>query len=64
MARYRGHNIYISDSHGFGKPEFEHLTIFTIDVTGKDGTYAVSTWEDCHNIEEAIGKALEGAELI
>ena len=63
-ATYKGHSIYISSDHGFGKARYNHLTRFNIDVKGADGLYAVQSYEDFHTIKDAIRYALKGACLI
>lgn len=63
-ATYKGHDIYVSTTHGFGKPKYDHLKRYTIEVIGKDGMYAVNTYDDFHTMEDAIRYALKGALLI
>lgn len=64
-ASYKGMTIYVSSDHGFGKPEYKHLTRYYIEVSNnKNGILDVDTWEDCHTMRDAIRKALEGACLI
>jgi predicted dehydrogenase len=63
-ATYKGHDIYVSTNHGLGKPKYDHLKRFNIEVHGKDGTLAVDTYDDYHTIEDAIREALIGACLI
>lgn len=63
-ATYKGCSIRVSSDHGFGEAKLEHLTRFNIDVEGKDGDYLVETYEDFHNIRDAIRHALIGACLI
>lgn len=64
VATYKKHSIFISSNHGFGKPKYDHLTRFNIDVKGEDGLYAVQSYEDSHTIKDAIRYALKGACLI
>lgn len=64
-AKYKGKLIYITSIHGLGKPQYEHLTRFNIDVKDiKTGMLDVQSYEDCHEIRDAIRKALEGACLL
>ena len=64
-ATYKGKRIIISTNHGFGKPKYDHLERFNIDVIDiKTGMYDVETYEDFHEIRDAIRYALEGAMLI
>lgn len=64
-ANYKGKRIYITSDHGFGRPEFPHLTRYLIDVVDiKSGMYDVETYDDCHDIKDAIRIALKGACLI
>lgn len=60
-AYYKNHSIYVSDDHGHGKPKEKKLTRFHIEVNDPRGCYAVNTWEDLPNINDAIISALEGA---
>ena len=62
LATYKGHTIYVSYNHGLGKPDYDFLTRYNLEVThNKSGHLAVDTWEDCHTKEDAIRKAMEGA---
>lgn len=64
-ATYKGKQINITTEHGFGDPEFNHLKRFNIDVIDiETGMYDVQTYEDCHEINDAIRYALKGACLI
>lgn len=64
-ATYKGKKIIISTDHGFGKPKHDHLERFNIDVIDiKTGIYDVETYEDFHEIRDAIRYALKGAMLI
>lgn len=64
-ATYKGKRIIISTNHGFGIPKYDHLERFNIDVIDiKTGMYDVETYEDFHEIRDAIRYALEGAMLI
>lgn len=64
-ARYKGKTIQITTDHGFGEPKYDHLKRFMIDVwDDKTGMNDVSTYEDCHCIEDAIREALIGACLL
>lgn len=64
-ATYKGKRIIISTNHGFGKPKYDHLERFNIDVIDiKTGMYDVETYEDFHEIRDAIRYALKGAMLI
>lgn len=61
-AKYKGKRIVISTSHGFGKPKYEHLKRFVIDVIDiKTGLKDVDSYEDFHDIRDAIRYALVGA---
>ena len=62
-ARYKSHDIYITTYHGHGKPKHEHLNRYDITVR-LNGSYAVDTYEDFHNIKDAIRYALKGALLL
>lgn len=65
IATYKGKRFYISNDHGFGEPEYEHLTRFNIDVTDiATGWYDVTTWEDFHSIRDAIHYALKNSLLL
>lgn len=64
-AVYKGKQIIISTNHGFGKPKFEHLRRYIIDVIDiKTGLRDVNTYKDCHTMHDAIRYALKGACLI
>lgn len=64
-ATYKGHDIHITSVHGHGKPRYEHLTRYDIEVRIKGcGIADVSTWEDFHTMQDAIRYALKGACLI
>ena len=65
FATYKGKQIIISSDHGLGKPRYDHLTRFCIDVIDiKTGLRDVDSYEDCHDIKDAIRLALQGACLI
>lgn len=64
-ATYKGKKINITKYHGFGKPKYEHLTRYMIDVVDmKTGLKDVDTYEDFHEIKDAIRYALQGAMLL
>ena len=64
-ATYKGHDIHVTSDHGHGKPKYDHLTRYDIEVRVVDsGIMDVSTWEDFHTIQDAIRYALRGACLI
>lgn len=64
-ATYKGKQINITTDHGFGKPKYEHLKRFMIDVIDiETGMVDVQSYEDCHEIKDAIRYALKGACLI
>lgn len=64
-ATYKGKIIYITTDHGFGKPEFDHLNRYMINVMDeKTGMYDVDAVKDFHDIKDAIRYALKGAKLI
>lgn len=61
FAEYKGKQIIISSYHNLGKPKLEHLTRFNIDVIDiKTGINDVDTYEDCHDIRDAIRYAIAG----
>lgn len=65
QATYKGKEIYISTEHSLGKPKYEHLKRFNIDVQDMNtGMYDVQTYQDFHDINDAIRYALKGACLI
>ena len=65
QATYKGKQINITTDHGFGKPEFGHLKRFNIDVIDiETGMSDVQTYEDFHEINDAIRYALKSACLI
>jgi len=64
-ANYKSKRIYITTDHGFGKPQYNHLKRFSIDVVDiKTGMYDVQSYQDCHTIRDAIIYALKGAMLV
>ena len=64
-ATYKGKLIIISTDHGFGKPRWEHLKRFNIDVKDiETGMLDVQSYEDFHDMRGAIISALKGACLI
>ena len=64
-ATYKGKQISITTDHGFRDPKYDHLKRFMIDVTDiNTGMYDVQTYEDCHEINDAIRSSLKGACLI
>ena len=63
-ATYKKHNIYISTDHGFGSAAYPHLNRYAISVRGEDGGYAVYSFEDLHNMRDAIRYALKESLLI
>ena len=65
QATYKGKRIVISTNHGFGKPKYDHLKRYIIDVKDiKTGMYDVQSYEDFHTMRDAIRSALIGACLI
>lgn len=65
QATYKGKQINITTDHGFGEPEFYHFKRFNIDVIDiETGMSDVQTYEDFHDINDAIRYALKGACLI
>lgn len=61
-ANYKHVKIVITTDHGFGKPDFDHLTRYSIDVYGREnGIYDVEAVKDFHTMKDAIRYALEGA---
>lgn len=64
-ANYKGKRIYISTSQEFGKPQYDHLKRFLIDVVDiKTGIHNVHAYKDLHTIRDAIIYALKGAMLV
>ena len=64
-ATYKGREIDITTDHGHGKPKYAHLERYDITVTHiKSGGYDVDTYEDLHNMRDAIRYALKGACLL
>ena len=64
-ATYKGKQINITTDHGFGKPKFDHLKRFMIDVIDiKTGMYDVQSYEDFHDMRDAIRYALKGSCLL
>ena len=64
-ATYKGKRIIISTNHGFGKPQYNHLKRYCIDVVDiKSGMKDVDAYQDCHTMRDAIRYALIGACLI
>lgn len=65
IATYKGKQLYISTNHSLGEPKFAHLKRFDIVVTDlESGMLDVQTYEDFHEIKDAIRYALIGACLI
>ncbi|HHX68962.1 MAG TPA: hypothetical protein GX708_13025 [Gallicola sp.] len=65
VATYKGKEIIISTNHGFGKPKYNHLKRYNIDVVDiSTGMIDVQTYEDFHTMRDAIRYALKGACLI
>ena len=65
QATYKGKEINISTEHSLGKPKYDHLKRFNIDVQDMNtGMYDVQTYQDFHEIKDAIRYALKGACLI
>ena len=65
VATYKGKEIIISTNHGFGKPKYNHLKRYNIDVIDiSTGMIDVQTYEDFHTMRDAIRYALKGACLI
>lgn len=63
-ANYKGKSIYISTNHGFGKARYHHLKRFNIEVADKTGCLDVNTYQDFHEIKDAIRFALIEACLL
>lgn len=64
-ATYKGKRFYITTDHGFGKPKYDHLKRYCIDVWDiKSGMKDVDAWQDLHTMRDAIRFALIGACLI
>jgi len=65
VATYKGYHIFVTTKHDLGKPKYAHLKRYSIDVINiKTGLNAVQTWEDHHNMKDAIRSALKVALLI
>lgn len=65
VATYKGKEIIISTNHGFGKPKYNHLKRYNIDVIDiSTGMIDVQSYEDFHTMRDAIQYALKGACLI
>jgi hypothetical protein len=65
VAKYKGKRIYITTDCAFGKPQYEHLKRYLVDVKDiKTGMYDVETYEDFHTMRDAILYALKGSMLI
>lgn len=65
VATYKGKEIIISTNHGFGKPKYNHLKRYNIDVIDiSTGMIDVQSYEDFHTMRDAIRYALKGACLI
>lgn len=65
IATYKGKKIIISTNHGFGKPKYDHLKRYAIDVIDiKTNLKDVDSYEDFHTIKDAIRSALKGACLL
>jgi hypothetical protein len=64
-ATYKGKRIYITTDHGFGKPKHDFLNRYCIDVWDiKSGMKDVDSWQDFHEMRDAIRYALIEACLI
>lgn len=64
-ATYKGKSFHITTDHGLGKPKYNYFKRFNIDVIDiETGMYDVQTYEDCHDIKDAIRHALYGAMII
>jgi zona occludens toxin (predicted ATPase) len=64
-ATYKGKRITITTDHGFGKPKYDFLKRYCIDVWDiKSGIKDVDSWQDLHSMKDAIRYALIGACLI
>lgn len=64
-ATYKGKRITITTDHGFGKPKYNHLKRYCIDVWDiMSGMKDVDSWQDFHTMKDAIRYALIGACLI
>jgi transposase len=65
VATYKGKKIIISTNHGFGKPKYDHLKRYNIDVIDiKTGMKDVMSYEDFHTMRDAIRSALKEACLL
>ena len=65
VATYKGKEIIISTNHGFGKPKYDHLKRYNIDVIDiATGMIDVQTYEDFHTMRDAIRYALKGSYLL
>lgn len=65
IATYKGKQIIVTTDHGLGEAKDWWLTRYNIDVIDiESGLRDVDTFEDCHEIKDAIIHALRGACLI
>ena len=65
VATYKGKEIIISTNHGLGKPKYDHLNRYNIDVVDiATGMKDVQSYKDFHTIKDAILYALKGACLL
>ncbi|MBO0323483.1 hypothetical protein J0X14_14335 [Muricauda sp. CAU 1633] len=66
-AEYKGHSIYVTRDHGFGKSKEYGKKRFYInveDLNADSFTTCCDTYDDFENIEKAIEYALHGAMLL
>jgi len=64
-ATYKGKLICITTNHGHRKPKHDFLLCYDIVVIDiRTGLKDVNTYEDFHNIQDAIRCALQGACLL
>ena len=65
VATYKGKKIIISTRHGLGKPKYDHLKRYNIDVIDiASGLKDVQTYDDLHDMRDAIRLALKGSCLL
>ena len=65
VATYKGKEIIISTRHGLGKPKYDHLKRYNIDVIDiASGLKDVQTYDDLHDMRDAIRLALKGSCLL
>lgn len=65
LATYKGKQIEITTNHAHGEAKYKHLMRYDISVVDvKSGMIDVYTYQDFHNMKDAIRYALKGCCLI